>query len=270
MADRHPQHRRYRLRRGLQDHGHGICPVRRHGASLGLARSARRAALGRGLRPGNGGEHEPRHRPRLGRLHQARRHHRQRPGAAQRRHVAGPWHVAAQRWPATPAPGCGWTYSAETHPASPAPDGTMPVSWPATTMTLARHATCSPSSPTCPSAHPYPAELGGRIGRPHRAVAVTSLNGRPVNDPRATVTARGVCGTRYPPYARHLDLQDELPERVPNRALCAFVKSVAASPWCARSVMLTCFCLSLLTPLFFLLRQHRDARRPGDDPAVWK
>jgi hypothetical protein len=44
-------------------------------------------------------------------------------------------------------------------------------------------ATCSPSSPTCPSAHPYPAELGGRIGRPYRAVAVTSLNGRPVNDP---------------------------------------------------------------------------------------
>jgi hypothetical protein len=27
--------------------------------------------------------------------------------------------------------------------------------------------------------------------------------------------------------ARHLDLQNELPERVPNRALCAFVKSVA-------------------------------------------
>ena len=51
-------------------------------------------------------------------------------------------------------------------------------------------------------------------------------------------------------YARHLDLQDELPERVPNRALCAFVKSVAASPWCARSVMLICFALSLLTPLF--------------------
>ena len=28
-------------------------------------------------------------------------------------------------------------------------------------------------------------------------------------------------------FARHLDLQNELPGRVPNRALCAFVKSVA-------------------------------------------
>jgi len=44
-------------------------------------------------------------------------------------HVAGPWHVAAQRWPARPAPGCAWTYSAQTHPASPAPAGTMLVSW---------------------------------------------------------------------------------------------------------------------------------------------
>jgi hypothetical protein len=44
-------------------------------------------------------------------------------------HVSGPWHVAAQRWPATPAPGCAWTYSAETHPASPAPPGWMLVSW---------------------------------------------------------------------------------------------------------------------------------------------
>jgi hypothetical protein len=70
--------------------------------------------------------------------------------------------------------------------------------------------------------------------------------------------------------AQHLDLQDELPERVPNRAFCAFVKSVAASPWRARSVMLTCFALSLVTPLILLLRQHSDARRQGDDPAVWK
>jgi hypothetical protein len=44
-------------------------------------------------------------------------------------HVTGPWHVAAQRWPATPAPGCGWTYSAQAHPASPAPAGQMLVSW---------------------------------------------------------------------------------------------------------------------------------------------
>ena len=44
-------------------------------------------------------------------------------------HVTGPWHVATQRWPATPAPGCGWTYSAEAHPASPAPAGRMLVSW---------------------------------------------------------------------------------------------------------------------------------------------
>jgi hypothetical protein len=28
-------------------------------------------------------------------------------------------------------------------------------------------------------------------------------------------------------YVRHLDLQNELPERVPDRAFCAFVKSVA-------------------------------------------
>jgi hypothetical protein len=28
--------------------------------------------------------------------------------------------------------------------------------------------------------------------------------------------------------------------------------------------------LSLVTPLFFFLRQHRDARRRGDGPAVWK
>jgi hypothetical protein len=44
-------------------------------------------------------------------------------------HVTGPWHVASQRWPATPAPGCGWTYSAQTHPASPAPAGRVLVSW---------------------------------------------------------------------------------------------------------------------------------------------
>ena len=43
--------------------------------------------------------------------------------------VTGPWHVAARRWPATPAPGCGWTYSAQAHPASPAPAGQMLVSW---------------------------------------------------------------------------------------------------------------------------------------------
>jgi hypothetical protein len=35
-------------------------------------------------------------------------------------------------------------------------------------------------------------------------------------------------------------------------------------------MMLPCFALSLLTPLFFFLRQHWDARRQGDDPAVWK
>ena len=71
-------------------------------------------------------------------------------------HVTGPWHVAAQQWPAKPAPGCGWTYSAETHPASPAPDGQCSCPGPAAMMTLARHATCGPSSPTCPSAHPNP------------------------------------------------------------------------------------------------------------------
>jgi len=44
-------------------------------------------------------------------------------------HVTGPWHVATQQWQATPAPGCGWTYSAQTHQASPAPAGQMLVSW---------------------------------------------------------------------------------------------------------------------------------------------
>jgi len=44
-------------------------------------------------------------------------------------HVTGPWHLAPQRWPARPAPGCAWTYSAQAHPASPAPPGTMLVSW---------------------------------------------------------------------------------------------------------------------------------------------
>jgi hypothetical protein len=70
--------------------------------------------------------------------------------------------------------------------------------------------------------------------------------------------------------AQHLDLQNELPERVPNRAFCAFVKPVAASPWRARSVMLTCFCPFAGDAAGFLLRQHSDARRQGDDPAVWK
>jgi hypothetical protein len=35
-------------------------------------------------------------------------------------------------------------------------------------------------------------------------------------------------------FARHLDLQNEQPGRVPNRALCAFVKSVAVC--CRRPV----------------------------------
>jgi hypothetical protein len=39
----------------------------------------------------------------------------------------------------------------------------------------------------------------------------------------------------------------------------------APGRWCSPA-----FAFSLLTPLFFLLRQHRDARRQGDDPAVWK
>ena len=68
-------------------------------------------------------------------------------------------------------------------------------------------------------------------------------------------------------YARHLDFQDELPERVPNRALCAFVKSVAASPWCARSVMLTCFCLFAVDAAVFLttaaLGRAATGRRSG-------
>ena len=42
--------------------------------------------------------------------------------------------------------------------------------------------------------------------------------------------------------APHLDLKNELPERVPDRALCAFVKSVAVCCGAPRSVMLTCFC----------------------------
>ena len=56
-------------------------------------------------------------------------------------HVTGPWHVAAQRWPAAPAPGCGWTYSAQAHPASPAPAAGCSCPGPAATITPARHAT---------------------------------------------------------------------------------------------------------------------------------
>jgi hypothetical protein len=80
-------------------------------------------------------------------------------------HVTGPWHVAPQQWQAKPAPGCGWTYSAETHPASPAPPAQCSCHGPATTMLPARHATCSPSSPTCPSAHPHPGQTARDAAR---------------------------------------------------------------------------------------------------------
>jgi hypothetical protein len=89
-------------------------------------------------------------------------------------HVTGPWHVATQRWPATPAPGCGWTYSAQVHPASPAPAGQMLVSWasnhddPGTTCDM------QPQFTDLPIGSPLPCRDGPR---PHRAVAVTSLNG---------------------------------------------------------------------------------------------
>jgi hypothetical protein len=43
---------------------------------------------------------------------------------------------------------------------------------------------------------------------------------------RCVIGARPRQGAQSRRYARHLDLQNELPERVPNQALSAFVKSV--------------------------------------------
>ena len=95
-------------------------------------------------------------------------------------HVTGPWHVAAQQWPAKPAPGCGWTYSAQTHPASPAPAGQMLVSWASSHDDPGTTCDMQPQFTYLPIGSPLPCRVGPR---PHRAVAVTSLNGRPVNDP---------------------------------------------------------------------------------------
>ena len=65
-------------------------------------------------------------------------------------------------------------------PASPAPAGQMLVSWasshddPGTTWDM------QPQFTDLPIGSPLPCRDGPR---PHRAVAVTNLNGRPVNDP---------------------------------------------------------------------------------------
>jgi hypothetical protein len=95
-------------------------------------------------------------------------------------HVTGPWHVAAQQWQAEPAPGCGWTYSAQAHPASPAPAGQMLVSWASSHDDPGTTCNMQPQFTDLPIGSPLPCIDGPR---PHRAVAETSLNGRPVNDP---------------------------------------------------------------------------------------
>jgi hypothetical protein len=95
-------------------------------------------------------------------------------------HVTGPWHVATQRWPATPAPGCGWTYSAQIHPASPAPVGQMLVSWasnhddPGTTCDM------QPQFTYLPIGSPSPCTDG-----PGRGLC-TTCQGQPATLPRAT------------------------------------------------------------------------------------
>jgi hypothetical protein len=82
-------------------------------------------------------------------------------------HVTGPWHVATQQWPATPAPGCGWTYSAQTHPASPAPAGTMLVSWASSHDDPGTTCDMRPQFTYLPIGSPLPSRAGG----PHRAAA---------------------------------------------------------------------------------------------------
>jgi hypothetical protein len=80
-------------------------------------------------------------------------------------HVTGPWHVATQQWQARPRPDA-MDLLAQTHPASPAPPGTMLVSWASSHDTPARHATCSPSSPTCLFGSPPPRTDGSGCGPP--------------------------------------------------------------------------------------------------------
>ena len=100
-----------------------------------------------------------------------------------------------------------------------------------------------------PPAHPGPAPLPGPR-RPPRTTAPARASPRPAlstlmpapgcspwrpraesaTSPDAVTDGGGEADMRRAqsrPIARHLDLQNELPERVPNRALCAFVKSVA-------------------------------------------
>jgi len=81
-------------------------------------------------------------------------------------HVAGPWHVAAQRWPARPAPGCAWTYSAQTHPASPAPAGTMLVSWASSHDAPGTTCDMQPQFTDLPVGSPPPRTDGSGCGPP--------------------------------------------------------------------------------------------------------
>ena len=83
-------------------------------------------------------------------------------------HVTGPWHVATQQWQATPAPGCGWTYSAQAHPASPAPAGQMLVSWASSHDDPGTTCDMRPQFTDLPIGSPIPCRDGPR---PHRAAA---------------------------------------------------------------------------------------------------
>jgi hypothetical protein len=69
-------------------------------------------------------------------------------------HVTGPWHLAPGGGRPGPRPDAdGPTRPRPTRPARLRPGGCS-CPGPAARMTPARHATCGPSSPTCPSAHP--------------------------------------------------------------------------------------------------------------------
>ena len=86
-------------------------------------------------------------------------------------HVTGPWHVATQQWQATPAPGCGWTYSAQAHPASPAPAGRMLVSWASSHDDPGTTCDMQPQFTDLPIGSPNPAQTArdAACARPTRA-----------------------------------------------------------------------------------------------------
>jgi hypothetical protein len=90
-------------------------------------------------------------------------------------HVTGPWRVATQQWPATPAPGCGWTYSAQTHPAGPAPAGTMLVSWASSHDDPGTTCDMQPQFTDLPIGSPLPCRAGG----PHRTAASGGRSNEP-------------------------------------------------------------------------------------------